>query len=549
MQVSTVDTVTGAGSGKEAAKPTQAASDAFAVLLQNALTQNSSNTNLRTSNTSELAGMFAAPSETPEESQVASGTEYEDETSDTEDASNDEPFAEQGNGTTPNDRAGNDVAAANVQDGSLSTLTGATEAQISQSRARGGNTATQQQTSPDSQPAGGSINQTSKTSSAAQSPSDSRPGNTSASNNTGQASAQVTETAQQVVSRPASTLTASAAVAAQSGANTKSTEAAVAVQTGANTKPAETAATATTSQTAQGAKASGDPVDKPATSNNAAGQDLLKDSGTSTARNTESSGNLLLNNSSASKTASQYSIQPGRAAASTGATPTADAANASAAANTNNVPQAPAAAAQNVGQSTLSSEAARQAATSARAASAAPVSDTASPQAGTGATGTPSTAATTAAKAAAPARPTPAPPNLNEQISVQIKKAVSQGTDRIRIQLKPAELGRLDIQLEVSQDGRVAAIVNADRPETLDMLRRDARGLQQALQDAGLQMDSNNLSFNLGNGNAPSEEQLADGRNAATGDEQTTNAAGNVEDSEDATPRRQSTNSMIDVEV
>ena len=81
------------------------------------------------------------------------------------------------------------------------------------------------------------------------------------------------------------------------------------------------------------------------------------------------------------------------------------------------------------------------------------------------------------------------------------------------------------------------------------MLRRDSRGLQQALQDAGLQMDSGNLSFNLGNGGAASGEQSADGGQAASVDE----AAAGVTDAsgtpDDTAPRRQTSNSMIDVEV
>ena len=50
---------------------------------------------------------------------------------------------------------------------------------------------------------------------------------------------------------------------------------------------------------------------------------------------------------------------------------------------------------------------------------------------------------------------------------------------------------------EVTDGGRAVAIVSAERPETLDLLQRDAAGLRQALQDAGLSTDSNSLSFNL----------------------------------------------------
>jgi len=74
---------------------------------------------------------------------------------------------------------------------------------------------------------------------------------------------------------------------------------------------------------------------------------------------------------------------------------------------------------------------------------------------------------------------------------------VNQGIDRIEIQLKPAALGRVDVRLEVTHDGRVTAVVAADTRETLDMLQRDARTLERALQDAGLRMNSGDLSFSM----------------------------------------------------
>ncbi|MEM9685144.1 MAG: flagellar hook-length control protein FliK, partial [Pseudomonadota bacterium] len=92
----------------------------------------------------------------------------------------------------------------------------------------------------------------------------------------------------------------------------------------------------------------------------------------------------------------------------------------------------------------------------------------------------------------------PVPPRLiANQVAVQIQKGLSQGGDRISIQLKPAELGRVDVRLDMVGDGRVAAVVTADRADTLELLQRDARLLQSALQDAGLQADGNSLSFEL----------------------------------------------------
>ena len=74
---------------------------------------------------------------------------------------------------------------------------------------------------------------------------------------------------------------------------------------------------------------------------------------------------------------------------------------------------------------------------------------------------------------------------------------MSAGNDKISIQLKPADLGRVDVQMEVGHDGRVTAVVTADNKQTLDLLQKDSKQLQEALQQAGLQADDDSLDFNL----------------------------------------------------
>jgi flagellar hook-length control protein FliK len=86
-----------------------------------------------------------------------------------------------------------------------------------------------------------------------------------------------------------------------------------------------------------------------------------------------------------------------------------------------------------------------------------------------------------------------------DQVAFSLKQAAQNGTDRIEIQLKPASLGAIDVKLDLTHDGKVTAVISADRSDTLNMLRQDADQLQQALRDAGLQADSNSLSFNLRN--------------------------------------------------
>lgn len=84
-----------------------------------------------------------------------------------------------------------------------------------------------------------------------------------------------------------------------------------------------------------------------------------------------------------------------------------------------------------------------------------------------------------------------------EQVSLQISNAVKEGADRIKISLHPSELGRVDVKLEIGQDGRIIAAIAVDKQETLDLLQRDSRSLEKALQDAGFETGSGSLNFSL----------------------------------------------------
>ena len=86
---------------------------------------------------------------------------------------------------------------------------------------------------------------------------------------------------------------------------------------------------------------------------------------------------------------------------------------------------------------------------------------------------------------------------ISEQISIKILKGIQSGNDRIKIQLRPAELGRVDVKMEVAHDGRVLAIVSADNKDTLELLRRDSSDLQRAFGDGGMTLNSGDLTFTL----------------------------------------------------
>jgi flagellar hook-length control protein FliK len=101
-------------------------------------------------------------------------------------------------------------------------------------------------------------------------------------------------------------------------------------------------------------------------------------------------------------------------------------------------------------------------------------------------------------------------PPLLDQVMFHVKSAVDGGSSKIHIQLHPAELGKLDIKLEVDSEGKTGITVTADNKNTLDLLQRDSRGLERALADAGLKADSGSLNFNLrGDGQDKNQQEQA----------------------------------------
>ena len=98
-------------------------------------------------------------------------------------------------------------------------------------------------------------------------------------------------------------------------------------------------------------------------------------------------------------------------------------------------------------------------------------------------------------------------------LDVLHRRAVREGTNRLSIQLSPAELGKIHVKLEIDEEKRVTAALTVEKPSTLELLQRDMKGLERALQEAGLKMDGSDLSFNLGrqDGNEFSQEMRQSG--------------------------------------
>lgn len=101
-------------------------------------------------------------------------------------------------------------------------------------------------------------------------------------------------------------------------------------------------------------------------------------------------------------------------------------------------------------------------------------------------------------------------------IAFAIARNVENGVSRFQIRIDPPELGRVDVRLDMSVDGRARAHLSVERSETLDLLQRDARALERALADAGLDLDRDSLQFSLKDHGGFSAGSGDDGNGAAS---------------------------------
>lgn len=85
-----------------------------------------------------------------------------------------------------------------------------------------------------------------------------------------------------------------------------------------------------------------------------------------------------------------------------------------------------------------------------------------------------------------------------EQVSMQLQKGLQGQVDKISLQLDPADLGKMTIDFDFSDDHHSKIMITADKQETLDMLKADAKALQKVLADAGMDAGKNSLEFSLG---------------------------------------------------
>jgi flagellar hook-length control protein FliK len=107
-----------------------------------------------------------------------------------------------------------------------------------------------------------------------------------------------------------------------------------------------------------------------------------------------------------------------------------------------------------------------------------------------------------AAPPATPEPPTPPVPQVvphptGGQVTARLVRHDTDGGERLTIELDPVGLGPVEVALRLDDQGAATALFTVDRPETLQLLQRDARTLIELLSAAGFTLDPGSLGFSL----------------------------------------------------
>ena len=143
--------------------------------------------------------------------------------------------------------------------------------------------------------------------------------------------------------------------------------------------------------------------------------------------------------------------------------------------------------------------------------------------------------------------PTPCAPTPLQVLPIEIGMQAARGATRFQIRLDPAELGRVDVQLDIRDNGEVHANLVVDRVETLAMLKRDAQTLQYAFEQAGLKQAADGITFSLrGEGQNNQNAQRDGGHNRRQGENAEPTSVPNAQIAEFAMRRVMIPNSSVD---
>lgn len=142
------------------------------------------------------------------------------------------------------------------------------------------------------------------------------------------------------------------------------------------------------------------------------------------------------------------------------------------------------------------------------------------------------------------------PQQLPEAVGVAISRHVGAEATEFTLRLDPAELGRIEVKLEMGKDGQASVSIQADNASTFDLLRRDSSALERALADAGLKLDSGGLNFSLRQQDGQNQQFNGEGaQRQASGRMQEAGLAGPEQDNTPHPVRRSNASGLLDLSI
>ena len=90
--------------------------------------------------------------------------------------------------------------------------------------------------------------------------------------------------------------------------------------------------------------------------------------------------------------------------------------------------------------------------------------------------------------------------HVTKQLNLNLTRAVKAGEQEFSMRMDPPELGRVSVKLRFDQNGLVRSQIMAERPETLELLQREVRGLERAIEAGGHKSEQGGISFSLDSG-------------------------------------------------
>ncbi|MHA1567015.1 MAG: flagellar hook-length control protein FliK [Alphaproteobacteria bacterium] len=136
-----------------------------------------------------------------------------------------------------------------------------------------------------------------------------------------------------------------------------------------------------------------------------------------------------------------------------------------------------------------------------------------------------------------------------QQIAVHIRNGLKAGADSIHVRLHPEELGRVEVRMQIDGDKNVQAVITVEKAEALELLQRDSRVLQRALEEAGFKASHDSFTFEH-NQSAPNQGDKTPGeRHIAAGDDGDATNDASDQEAANLANSRSSHDGLVDIEV